>query len=245
MDAKQEEVMRVLATASGALLISVSYLALAQEHNGGQPQDEQQRGETAPAELLPPARRAEGLLARLTTRRWPEEQQVETDAPRQPEAMKAGTEQDQPTTATEAEMPRDPEWAALAETGLGTTMDFPRAVFSMADGDAVKGVVRKYKTPDGRARLAVWTQRNTRRDTPASYLRRTFVIPRATVGYERSAPDFAVVSGDYGRTVYYIRCNLSPRGTFHCFDLAYPLREKKAWDAVVTRMSRSLRPGDY
>jgi hypothetical protein len=229
------EVTRVLATVIGALLISAGNLALAQEHGGGQ-----QQGEAVPAEMRLPARRAGGLLARLTQRQWPPEQQVEADEPRQPEAMKSEPEQEMPTT--EMVMPRDPEWSALTETGLGTTMDLPRAVFSMADGDAHKGVGRRYKTPDGRARVAVWTERNFSRDTPASYLRRAFVIPRATLDYERLTPKFAVVSGDYGDQVYYLRCNLSPRGTFHCFDLAYPVREKKAWDGVVTRMSRSLRP---
>ena len=231
------EVMRVLATAIGALLISVSYPALAQEHGGGQRQ-----GEAAPAEMRPPAGRADGLLARLTQRQWPQEQQVEADEPLQPEAMKSEPEQETPTTGIE--MPRDPDWSALAETNLGTTMDLPRAVFSMADGDAHKGVGRRYRTPDGRARVAVWTERNSSRDTPASYLRRTFAIPRATLDYERFTPKFAVVSGDYGGKVYYLRCNLSPRGTFHCFDLAYPAREKKAWDGIVMRMSRSLRPFD-
>jgi hypothetical protein len=230
--------MRILATAIGALLVSGSYPAhaqelvqeLAQELDGVQPR---------------PARQAEWRLARLTTRQSPDDQPVETDEPRQPEAMKAETEQDQPAAATETAMPGDPKWTALAEKGLGTTMDFPRAVFSMADDDVREGAGRKYRTPDGRANVVVWTQHNTKHDTPAGYLRRTFVIPRASVDYERFTPDFAVVSGDYGGRVYYIRCNLSPRGNLHCFDLAYPVREKKAWDGIVTRMSRSLRSGDY
>jgi hypothetical protein len=104
-------------------------------------------------------------------------------------------------------------------------------------------VGRRYKTPDGRAKVAVWTQRAAKHDTPERYVRRTFRIPHATVDYERFAPDFAAISGVYGHKVYYLRCNYSPRSdTFHCFDLAYPAREKKAWESVVTRMSRSLRP---
>jgi hypothetical protein len=43
--------------------------------------------------------------------------------------------------------------------------------------------------------------------------------------------------------IFYSRCNVSPTGaTLHCFDMKYPAREKTAWDAIVTRMSRSLRP---
>ncbi|MBO0751130.1 MAG: hypothetical protein J2P53_03400, partial [Bradyrhizobiaceae bacterium] len=157
---------------------------------------------------------------------------------RQPEAMKAEM-QDQPA---ETEMPRDPQWATVNETKFGTAVDIPRAMLSTPDGHAHKRVGRRYKTPDGRAKVAIWTQRNTRHDTPASYLHRTFNIPRHTVDYERFSTDFAVISGLFGTRVYYIRCNYSPRtGSFHCFDLAYPVREKRHWDPIVTRMSRSLR----
>jgi hypothetical protein len=54
---------------------------------------------------------------------------------------------------------------------------------------------------------------------------------------------FAISAADQGR-VYYSRCNLSRRaaGRMHCIYLAYPERETKAWDGVVTRISRSLRP---
>jgi hypothetical protein len=163
------------------------------------------------------------------------------DAKRNPEAMKAEM-QDQPG---QTEMPRDPQWGAVNERQLGTTVDIPRAVLSAPDGHAHKRVGRRYKSPDGRAKVAIWTQRNTRHDTPVSYLHRTFNIPRATVDYERFTNDFAVISGLFGTRVYYIRCNFSPRsGSFHCFDLAYPVREKQAWDGVVARMSRSLRPHD-
>lgn len=184
---------------------------------------------------------ARELLARLPDRRPGEQAETQPEELRQPEAMKVGM-QDQPM---EVAMPGDPRWAALNEPSLGTAMDLPRAVFSMDDGHAYGNMGRRYRTPDRRARVAVWTQRAASHDTPAGYLRRTFNIPRATVDYERFTPEFAAVSGVHGGRVYYIRCNLSSGGSLHCFDLAYPVREKKAWDVVVTRMSRSLRPLYY
>jgi hypothetical protein len=43
------------------------------------------------------------------------------------------------------------------------------------------------------------------------------------------------------RKIYYSRCNFSrSSNTIHCFDLKYPAHEKRAWDDVVTRISRSL-----
>jgi hypothetical protein len=188
-----------------------------------------------------PAMTAERLVAQLPDRGIAVAQ-AEVDEARQPEAMKPDMQEKR---LVEAEMPRDPKWGAVNEANLGTTMDFPHAVFSKADGHAHKNVGRRYRTADGRARVSVWTQHNTRRDTPAGYLRRTFAIPRGTLDYERHTADFAAVSGVYGGRIYYLRCNLSAHGTFHCFDLAYPARERKTWDVVVTRMSRSLRAYDY
>jgi hypothetical protein len=98
---------------------------------------------------------------------------VQEDEKRQPEAMKAEI-QDHPA---HTDMPQDPQWGTVNEAKLGTTMDIPLAVLSTPDGYAHKRIGRRYKTPDGRAKVAIWTQRNARHDTPASYLHRTFNIP--------------------------------------------------------------------
>ncbi len=192
----------------------------------------------------PPPMTSERLLARLPERVLTADDAPapQTDGPRrQPEALKADMQADQMTVA---DMPADPRWASLKEPNLGTTLDLPRAVFVKTDGHAHMRVGRRYRTADGRARVAVWTQRNTHRDTPSGYLRRTFSIPLVTLDYDHATPDFAVVSGTYRGRVFYLRCNLSRRGNFHCFDLAYPARERKVWDRVIARMSLSLRPAD-
>jgi hypothetical protein len=54
---------------------------------------------------------------------------------------------------------------------------------------------------------------------------------------------FAISSTQQG-LIFYSRCNFSTDagGAIHCLDLVYPQAEKRAWDDVVTRISRSLRP---
>jgi hypothetical protein len=45
--------------------------------------------------------------------------------------------------------------------------------------------------------------------------------------------------------VFYSRCNFSAQGeaaAIHCFDVVYPAEQKRPWDAIVTRISRSLPP---
>jgi hypothetical protein len=62
--------------------------------------------------------------------------------------------------------------------------------------------------------------------------------------YHRVTSTFFAISGVNQGMIYYSRCNFSANagGTAHCFDLKYPASEKRAWDEIVTRISRSLRP---
>ena len=55
---------------------------------------------------------------------------------------------------------------------------------------------------------------------------------------------FFAISGVNDGQVYYSRCNfpVGVRGPLHCIYLAYPKDEERWWDAIVTRISRSLRP---
>jgi hypothetical protein len=136
------------------------------------------------------------------------------------------------------------EWRKFADPDLGTRVDIPTGIFSVPDGPSHRGTGQQLKTTDGRAVLAVYSQANDERDTPASYLQKNFKEPLAALDYRRVTSSFFVVSGVKDGTIYYSRCNISyaRRGRLHCFDLKYPASEKRAWDAIVTRISRSLRP---
>jgi hypothetical protein len=141
-------------------------------------------------------------------------------------------------------LPRDAKWTVFVETEYGTRLDVPGAVFALPDGPANRGVGRQFKTPDGRASLAVYSQRNDARDTPASYLRKNLQSPRAALDYERVTPEFFAIAAVMRGSIYYSRCNFSHDAgrAIHCFDLKYPVQERQSWDGIVTRMSRSLRP---
>jgi hypothetical protein len=142
----------------------------------------------------------------------------------------------------QGELPRDAQWKVFVEAERGTRIDLPSAVFAESDGPAYRGVGEQFTTPDGRATVAIYSEPNEGRLSPAGYLRRN--KPRAALDYTRVTGDFFVVSGASDGDIYYSRCNFSRRagGTLHCFDLKYPADEKLAWDGIVTRMSRSLRP---
>jgi hypothetical protein len=133
------------------------------------------------------------------------------------------------------------DWRTLAVPQLGTRVQYPSGIFSVPEGKPEKGVGERLSTDDGRAILAVYSRANESSDTPASYLTHYLRTPRAQLGYQRVTPSFFAISAVKDDTIYYSRCNFS-LSAIHCVDLVYPASEKRAWDAIVTRISLSLRP---
>jgi hypothetical protein len=131
-------------------------------------------------------------------------------------------------------------WTTFSVPQFGTRVAYPATVFSVSEGTPEVGVGQRFRTRDGRALFSVYS-RAAAGETPRTYLRRNLRRPRSNLDYERIAPSFFAISEQTEDKIYYSRCNFSG-GAIHCFDLVYPRREKRAWDAVVTRMSRSLRP---
>jgi len=136
------------------------------------------------------------------------------------------------------------DWTTFVEPQFGTRLELPSQMFTVHEGPSIKGVGEEYATSDGRAALAIYSQRNLRREAPATYLKRNYKAPRRAMDYVRVTRSFFAVSAVNQGTIYYSRCNFSRRsgGTVHCFDLKYPASEKRAWDGIVTRISRSLGP---
>jgi hypothetical protein len=134
-------------------------------------------------------------------------------------------------------------WGKYVEPRLGTRIDYPTGIFSVDEGTAPRGTGHQFKSNDGSAVLAVYSQTNDG-ESPARYVQNNFRVPRETIDYKRVSSKFFAISAVHAGEIYYSRCNFSRRsgGAIHCFDLRYPAPEKRAWDAIVTRMSLSLRP---
>jgi hypothetical protein len=142
--------------------------------------------------------------------------------------------------AGDAAQPRpDLGWQTYSDRE-GTHDDIPARLFVVRTGPSDKGVGEQWNTNDGRARLSIYVLRNVDGLTPASYLRRYLTDAPSEIDYKRVTRAFFAVSKIGGDRVFYRRCNFAE--AIHCIELAYPKREKRAWDAIVTRISRSLRP---
>jgi hypothetical protein len=148
-----------------------------------------------------------------------------------------------PATPAAAQTLPVSSWTTYSDPNTGTRVDFPEGLFVPA-GAPERGPGRRFRTPDGRAEFSIYTVNSARGETPRSYLQSNLKVPRRILDYERVTKQFFAVSSLHQGRVYYSRCNFAPdpSAPMHCIYLAYPAREKKAWDSVVTRISLSLRP---
>jgi hypothetical protein len=123
----------------------------------------------------------------------------------------------------------------------GTSIEYPNDIFSSPERAQIG---KAYVSRDGRARIHMYSMPNPKGLTPAEFMRSQFPGPRSMLTYDRVARNFFAISTRRQGMIIYMRCNFSPYqgGTLHCVDIRYPQNEKTAWDDVVTRISRSVRP---
>jgi hypothetical protein len=133
------------------------------------------------------------------------------------------------------------KWATYTNPRFGTTVDYPVDLFTVRDPPAENGDGQIFRTSDGRAELSIYGTNNLEAETPQVYLTRHVNLDDVT--FKRVTSDYYVVSGSRGASIYYERCNFPNDAVLNCFYIAYPAREKAAWDATVTRISHSLRSG--
>ena len=133
------------------------------------------------------------------------------------------------------------EWRRFHDPELGVALDFPAHIFRQLS-DARQGRGLAYSTPDGRARVRIFSFVRQPGETPARHLRRIADTRTARFTYVKTAPSFFAASGLINGEIFYRRCNF-PRSDrrVSCVEFFYPETDKRAWDGVVTRMSQSLR----
>ena len=129
------------------------------------------------------------------------------------------------------------DWRTFEVPDFGTSIQYPASIFAPA-GKPEKGLGQRFESADGRAALSIYSRPNE------TYLRHNLRVALSASDYVRITRSFYAISTERHGVILYSRCNFSggARGVIHCFDLKYPQQEKRSWDAVVTRISLSLRP---
>jgi hypothetical protein len=107
----------------------------------------------------------------------------------------------------------DTEWRRYVIPSSGTSVDMPVSIFTSDAG-----------APGN--------------ESPAAFLAK--MQPPAGIIYKRITSDFFVVSSIRNDRIWYNRCNRG-NGSMNCVMINYPVAEKRQWDGVVTRISRTLR----
>jgi hypothetical protein len=90
----------------------------------------------------------------------------------------------------------------------------------------------------------MFAMKNPKALAPREFMRSYFQAPRSSLSYDRVARNFFALSTRREGMIVYLRCNFSSARAawLHCVDIRYPQSEKRAWDRIVTRISRSVRP---
>jgi hypothetical protein len=129
------------------------------------------------------------------------------------------------------------EWQRYQIQQSGAAVDIPTSVFSRDVGEPKPGYGRQLTTSDGRANLTVQSFPNDAKLSPAAFLAKQ--RPPDGIIYRKITSRFFAVSSVRNAKIWYNRCNASGR-FMNCILINYPAREKRDWDAIVTRISNTL-----
>jgi hypothetical protein len=133
------------------------------------------------------------------------------------------------------------KWLTYTNVRFAFAVDYPADAFpSYVESDNSDGATFNASGEGVEFRaFGFW---NNDHQQPASLLKERY--EGKTLGYSVVKRDYFVASGKQegrdGAAIFYDRCNLAGERVI-CVNLVYPAAQKKKWDAVVSRVTRSLR----
>jgi hypothetical protein len=134
-------------------------------------------------------------------------------------------------------------WATYRNTRFGTSIEYPARFRPGRPPDNNDGL--GFAASD-RATLSVWGSLNVEEHDIAgleTFLREG-VEASERITYRAAGNNWLVLSGTRGGRLFYRRYLFSHRNEIvNAFEISYPEALKAAYDPIVTRISKSLRPG--
>ncbi len=136
------------------------------------------------------------------------------------------------------------KWAVYEDGEHGCRLEYASSLFgepSVDDED-----FQRFAGPDQHTYFRVKSLPNEKNWT-AGQIREEYTKSRRAgdVVYARTKRDFLVLSGIRGKNIFYTKVALSPDNETICvLHMSYPRKSKRAFDAIVTRMSRSFTADD-
>lgn len=135
-------------------------------------------------------------------------------------------------------------WAVYQDDTEKCRLDYASSVFTLGKKDAED--FKRFSGPikDIYFRVAGLTNDEglSPREIRAEYIKNR---GKTEIVYERTKTDFLVLSGVRDRKIFYSKIAVSPNNENICvLHIVYPQKDKRAFDAIVTRMSRSFETKD-
>jgi hypothetical protein len=135
----------------------------------------------------------------------------------------------------------DLQWTVYEDSNFGCVLDYPAVLFRPNDPNPDEP--RRFSSKRADVYFRIQGVENANGRTPQAIKKQYLSadIP-GDVTYDRTRSDFVVLSGYRGESIFYTKVAVSAdRSTACIFEITYPREQKKAFDRIVTRMSRSLR----
>ena len=134
------------------------------------------------------------------------------------------------------------DWQSFTNDRFGATADVPagwRANPPPANGDGLS-----FTSPEGTATVAVYGSFQAFDTLAESVAILEAPLDGETITYRHTDGKTVVVSGLRGDTIFYRKSLLSCGGTiWNGISIEYPAADKARYDALVTHVARSLKPG--
>jgi hypothetical protein len=128
----------------------------------------------------------------------------------------------------------------IRDDGHECRLDYDKNMFTRGSLDSDN--YRRFAGPNQDIYFRVAALPNDENLTP-NKIRREYLKKRGTkdLVYERTKGEFLVLSGFRGQNIFYTKISVSKDNKTICvLDISYPREAKRAFDAIVTGMSRSF-----
>ncbi len=132
-------------------------------------------------------------------------------------------------------------WTIYEDANSNCVLNYPAGLFrpeALSPDEQ-----RRFSSPDADVYFRIKRVKNPNGWSPQAIKEKFLSIDvPGDVTYDRTRPDFFVVSGYRGANIFYTKVALSSDRSSACvFEITYPRVQKESFDQIVTRMSRSLR----
>jgi hypothetical protein len=132
-------------------------------------------------------------------------------------------------------------WAVYQDDTQKCRLDYANNVFTPGEIDEEN--FQRFAGPNSNTYFRVAGLYNEEQLSPKE-IRAEYIKDRgkSDLVYERTKRDFLVLSGVRDNKIFYTKIAVSPNNKHICvLHIVYPQKAKRAFDAIVTRMSRSFR----